>query len=146
MPILLPPRHISTLPRTACRSSKSTRSIADVQEWHSKCVLNNRSTEQDFPYLSTGLADQFPLVNGGQFLDRRLHPASFRLVQAGKLDEQPTRWIGTGAARPRAGHVLCVAHGHIPGDAGVDRSATAEDEIDVPALRRSCLCCLRTGQ
>src|SRR5205807_3817049 len=123
------------MPRTACRSSKSTRSIAHVQAWRSKCMFQNRSTEQDFPHLSTCLVDQFPLVNGGQFLDRRLHPASFRLVHADKIDEQPARWIGTGVARPRAGNVLCVAHRHIMGDAGVDRSAAAEDEIDVPALR-----------
>jgi hypothetical protein len=98
-------------PRTACRSGKSTRSIADVLSWHSNRVLHNRSTKQKFPHLRTGLADQFSFVNGGQFLDGRLHPARFRLVQAGKLDEQPARWIGTGVTRPRAGNVLCIAHG-----------------------------------
>jgi hypothetical protein len=102
-------------------------------------LLRNLSNQQEFAHLSTGLADQLPLVSRGQFLDRRLHPASFRLVHAGKLDEQPARWIRTGVARPRAGNVLCVAHVHISGNAGVDRSATTEDEIDVPALRRSCL-------
>jgi len=133
-------------PRTACRSTKSIRSIADVRGWYSIYLLRNQSTEQDFAHLSTSLANQFPLVNRGQFLDRRLHPASFRLVHAGKLGEQPARWIRMGVARPRAGNMLCVAHVRITGNAGVDRSAAAEDEIDVPALRRSCLCRPRAGR
>jgi hypothetical protein len=37
----------------------------------------NQSTEQDLAHLSTGLADQFPLLIAGQFLDRRLHPTTF---------------------------------------------------------------------
>jgi hypothetical protein len=101
----------------------------------SNCVFGKRSTEQEFARGTCGLADQFPLVDGGQFLDRRLHLPGFRLVQAGELDEQPARRIGTSVARPGAGNVLGVAHGHIPGDAGVDRSATAEDEVDVSVLR-----------
>jgi hypothetical protein len=99
-------------------------------------VFSNQSTEQEFPRGSAGLADQFPLVDGGQFLDRRFHPAGFRLIRGDELDEQQARRIGTGVARPGAGDVLCVAHGHISGDPGVDRSAAAEDEVDVPTLRR----------
>ena len=45
-------------------------------------VFGNRSTEHGFSRPRTYLADQYPLVVGGQLLDRRLHPAGFRLVQA----------------------------------------------------------------
>ena len=99
-------------------------------------VCSNQSTEQEFPRGSGGLAYQFPLVDGGQFLDRRLYSAGFRLIRANELDEQRARRIGTSVARPGAGYVLCVARGHISGDSGVDRSAAAEDEVDVPTLRR----------
>jgi hypothetical protein len=91
-------------------------------------VFSNQSTEQEFPRGSAGLADQFPLVDGGQFLDLRFHLASFRLIRADELDEQQARRIGTSVARAGAGDVLCVAHSHISGDPGIDRSAAAKDE------------------
>ena len=102
-------------------------------------MRRNQSAEQEFSHGGTGLADQFPFVCGVQFLDRRLHPAGFRLVQAGELDEQPTRGIGLCVTRTISGDVLCVARSHIAGDAGVDRSVAAEDEVYIPTFCRACL-------
>jgi hypothetical protein len=102
------------------------------------CAFVKRSTEEDFSGGSISLAHQFPLIDSGQFLDRRLHSAGFRLVQAGEPDEHPCRWICAGVASPSAGYVLCVTHRHIPSDTSVDCSAAAQDEVDIPALRRPC--------
>jgi hypothetical protein len=107
------------------------------------CGFVKRSTEEDFSGGRISLAHQFPLIGGGQFLDRRLHSAGFRLVQAGELDEEPCRWICAGVASPSVGHVLCVTHRHIPSDTSVDCSAAAQDEVDIPALRRPCSRCQR---
>ena len=100
--------------------------------------VHQTSTEQEFSGGSISLTHQFPLIDGGQFLDCRLHSAGFRLVHAGEPDEQPCRWICAGVPSPSAGDVLCVTHRHIPSDTSVDCPAAAQDEVDIPALRRSC--------
>ena len=118
------------------------RNMAEHRPAHqrskTRCVFVRRSTEQDFSGGSISLAHQFPLIDGGQFLDRRLHSAGFRLVQAGEPDEEPCRWICAGVASPSAGYVLCVTHRHIPSDTSVDCSTAAQDEVDIPVLRRPC--------
>ena len=78
------------------------------------------------------------LVARIQFLDRGLHPAGFRLIEAGELHEQAQRRVGTRVAGTRSGDMLCIADGHVERDAGVNRAAAAEDEIDIPALCRTC--------
>ena len=116
------------------------RNMAEHRPAHkrskARCMFVRCSTEQDFSGGSISVAHQFPLIDCGQFLDRRLHLAGFRLVQAGEPDEESCRWICAGVASPSAAHVLCVTHRHIPSDTSVDRSAAAQDEVDIPALRR----------
>jgi hypothetical protein len=71
-------------------------------------VFSNQSTEQEFARGSGVLAYQFPLIDGSQFLDRRLHPAGFRLIRADELNEQQARRIGTGVARAPVPATCCA--------------------------------------
>jgi hypothetical protein len=54
-------------------------------------IQQSVNPNSNFRATAPVLFDQFPLVSGSQLLNRGLHLARFRLVQAGELDKQ---WLG----------------------------------------------------